>query len=513
MTPGSALDTVTTGAEMIERSCRGRVDRVLWLHRTDRWYVGDFLRHAAWLQWLRDNFPRASIDLASHPAYLPLYADDRFTGLLDVAGLDAWTIRRYDLVVVPTAFRPASVGDGVPRLLSTWDTGWTLHAHGRLQARGSKHEMNYFRAAHPSAVRGPRHAEPSPLRLSDAERDVVEEALAAAFPDAAPVVVYNPTVSTPFTRGAAAPPKEVDGALSASEHALVITGLLDRLPEHHILVGSALKPRDRVNAGMLQAVTRLVDSGRVRALTSVPLPAATSLRGFAALLAADRVCAVAGAGTGTTTHLASLLPICSFSIERAADGPMRVNWARPEDFQMGSFRWRNPHSAAGIYTLDWSNKTPAALGAAADGFACHHHALAHDIQSPFAHPEAAARPLARFTQAWPHDPAAALQAAQVLLADMTPPDRAHYGHFADEAAYLQLTHATTTTGLAALTEALTTPDPVAAATALHLFEDSNLHKLLTRLARGSTAGPIRAATSSSLRCLGEDRCGPAGDPR
>ncbi len=31
--------------------------RVLWLHDTDRWYLGDFLRHAAWLGWLGAHLP------------------------------------------------------------------------------------------------------------------------------------------------------------------------------------------------------------------------------------------------------------------------------------------------------------------------------------------------------------------------------------------------------------------------------------------------------------------------
>lgn len=54
-------------------SSESNMKRILWLHSTDRWYFGDFLRHAAWLAWLRTAFPAATIDLASHPAYLPLY--------------------------------------------------------------------------------------------------------------------------------------------------------------------------------------------------------------------------------------------------------------------------------------------------------------------------------------------------------------------------------------------------------------------------------------------------------
>jgi len=66
-----------------------------------------------------------------------------------------------------------------------------------------------------------------------------------------------------------------------------------------------------------------------------------------------------------------------------------------------------------------------------------------------------------------------------LLRVMTPAARAHYGCFDDEAAFLRLRHAIHAPGLHALAEALDHPAPQPRETAARLFEDSNLHKLLT----------------------------------
>lgn len=468
-------------AVLVAGSACGSINRVLWLHRTDRWYFGDFLRHAAWLQWLRDAFPGAVIDLASHPAYLPLYEDERFSNLLDATDLDARSIRSYDLVLEPAAYEPSSFDDDLPLLLTTWDTGWALRINGRPRFRGKKRELNYFRAAHPSAIIGPRKTWPSHIELRRSEIETVAEALSSAFPEPGPVIVYNPTASNPFTRGTDLP-KEIDNVLSAHEHARVLRRLTVALPDHGFIVGSSLKPGDTVNARTVQTVAGLSRSSRVVSIDDLALPNATTIRGFAALLGSDRVCSVTGAGTGTNTHLASLLGTYSFSIERGADAQMAANWSRSRDFQMGSFRWRNPSISTGIHTLDWSHKTDDALTAAADAFVCHH-ALAHrhTHETLFVHPEAVASLATHFERSWASDPVSALQSAEALVECMTPAAQAHYDQFDDEAAYLKLKFSVRNTGLRALAEAFVSRGE-RRTTAIQLFEDSNLHKLLIRLA-------------------------------
>lgn len=468
---------------------QGAIERVLLLHETDRWYFGDFLRHAVWLEWLRRAYPTAAVELASHPDYLPLYDDDRFSRLLDARAVDAGVMRSYDLVVVPAAYeRPAPAGD-LPVVLATWDAGWALYVRGRRQLRGTKQELNYFRAAHPSAVAGTRETAPSHIAVRDAEGEAAAGALARAFPGLGSVVVYNPTASNPFTRGTALP-KEVDNTLSAGEHAYILHRLVAALPEHGFLVGSALKPGDTVNTQALAEVAALCRSGRVASITDLSLPGATTLRGFAALLSCERVCSAAGAGTGTNTHLAATTGTHSFSIEHGADAHMLANWNRPNDFQMGSFRWRNPSVLAAIHTMDWSARTPSALTAAAEAFLCHHalaHGQAHRVL--FADPEAARCRVACFDGSWPGDPATAIRAGEALIGVMTAAARAHYGDFADEAAYLQVRYGVDGDGLGALVAAATSTAGELAATAVQLFEDSNLHKLLISLRTPRAFGP------------------------
>lgn len=466
----------------------GSIARILWLHRTDRWYFGDFLRHAAWAQWLRATFPQATIDLASHPGYLSIYEDDRFAHLLDATTLQPGSIRSYDLVVQPTAFEPASFDGDLPLLLATWDTGWAIRVHGQPWIRGSKAELNYFRAAHPSAVIGPRSTWHCPLQLRSSEIDAVRQALSRAFPGTGSIVVYNPTASNPFTRDTDLP-KEVDNALTAREHAFVLRRLIELLPDHHVIVGSSLKPGDTANAQIVQTVTDLSSPGPI-SIIDLDLPKAITIRGFTALLDSERVCSVTGAGTGTNTHLASLSHTCSFSIERGADSHMVGNWTQASAFQMGSFRWRNPTLSTGIHTIDWSDKTEAVLAAAAEAFTCHH-AIAHDQQTLFADLAGVAEVVARFKESWPADPVTAVRAAHRLLGHLTPPARAHYSRFDDEAAYLRLKLGIQSSGLHAVIAALTT-QTAKSQIAVQLFEDSNLHKLITHLTlRGAPVGAIR----------------------
>src|SRR5262245_46453768 len=49
---------------------QGQLQRLLLLHTTDRWYLGDFLRHARWLTTLAAVRP-GHLGLATHRDYLP----------------------------------------------------------------------------------------------------------------------------------------------------------------------------------------------------------------------------------------------------------------------------------------------------------------------------------------------------------------------------------------------------------------------------------------------------------
>jgi hypothetical protein len=462
---------------LIALSPRGRIERIMWLHRTDRWYFGDFLRHASWLQWLLDSFPGADIDLASHPAYLLLYGDDRFGTHLDARGLDPRALTAYDLVIEPAARRLPPPDDEVPLVLATWDAGWMLHRTGAPVLAGTKGELNYFRAAHPSAITGTRNFRTTTPRFTDVEIACADETLARAFPEPGPVLIYNPTASNPHTRGTHLP-KEVDNSLTPHEHTAVVHRLLSLLPDHQILIGASLKPGDTLNADMIQAVTDQTRSHLVTSLTTAT--AGPTIREFAALLANERVCSTTGSGTGTNTHLAALTGTCSFSIERGADSTMLANWAQPDTFQMGSFRWRNPDPITAIHTLHWPDKSPPTLTAAADAFACHHD-LIHHPPNLITDVERAQNALTRFAQIWPTEPDHGMLQARQLLDTFSPAARIHYSTFDDEIAFLATHQHIRSAGFDALSEALTQSHGAARRRAINLFEDSNLHKLMTWL--------------------------------
>jgi hypothetical protein len=465
-------------AGLVEQAAGRPVGRVLWLHATDRWYFGDFLRHAPWLGWLLEAFPHARIEVASHPAYLPLYDDARFAATLDATRLPADGMRGYDLVVMPGPYRPDRFEDSVPLLLATWDTGWTLRRHGRLAAEGAKAQLNYFRAAHPGTACGaPRAVGATPLLLADTELDAMSTALDRALTGAGPVVVYNPTASNPFTRGTSIP-KEVDNQLTAAQHAHVLRRLLTLLPGHLFVVGASVKPGDAENEQAIRDVAALAGDPRAVDMYALGQDSVATIRGFAVLLSCPRVCSTVGSGTGTNTHLAQVTGTWALSFERGADQAMHANWARPQQFQMGSFRWRNPGERTAIHVLDFAHLTPAALDRAAEAFVCHH-ALAHPGTQtqlftaghlpPVVGDLATEDRSGRLT---------APQAGELLLAAMTQTARAHYADFTDEAAYLRHVHAVPGRGLEAIKAALAADDDSARQTAIELWEDSNLDKLL-----------------------------------
>ncbi|GAB3282153.1 glycosyltransferase family 9 protein [Kineosporia babensis] len=382
----------------------GAAARVLWLHDTDRWYLGDFLRHAAWLDWLHQNFPQASIDLAGHPAYLPLYGDGRFDALIDIAQLERTELRRYDLVVAPSSFPSLTRPDpGVRRYLKTWDAGWSLHAFGRRIADGGKKVLNYFRAAHPSTVfpgDGESDCSGTQFRFTPDEQEAAAQLLADLLPGRRPVLIYNPTASNPYTRQTDAI-KEVDNTLTSEQHAAVLGKIVEQVHEHDILVAAPVKPADQANIDCLHEVAHAVPGvTQLRGADSI------TLRGYAALLADPRICGSIGAGTGSNTHLAALAGTESLSFERGADQLMLANWSQPDAFQMGSIRWRNPSPLTAVHLMRWDRLGEAEFAKAAHAALAHHSGW-HSAEDSFA------------------------------VLDLTPSAWLHFTDFSDEMAYLR----------------------------------------------------------------------------
>lgn len=349
-----------------------RVGKVLLLHDTDRWYLGDFLRHAGWVSALADT--GAHVDVASHPGYLPLFqTDDRVSTLLDVSRLATTTdVSRYDLVVQPGAFRPATFSTDVVRGLYPHNQGWVYTRYGSVIDGGPRDDLNYFRAAlHRHGQTALPTARPLTLQLPDDELREIGATVRTVFGNDRPVIVYNPTASNPRTRQTTIP-KEVENVISGAEHLVMLRAMREVMPAHNILIASALVPGDDANVARIRRLSgAFAADPQVWSVFDLRRPELTSLRGFSMLLASDAVVASTGTSTGTNTHLAATVGLPSFSVERAADEQIRANWGQRGVLPMGSLRWRNPSPLVGAVNVDWLHKSTADFERAAAAFAQH----------------------------------------------------------------------------------------------------------------------------------------------
>lgn len=408
------------------------VRSILLLHRTDRWYFGDFIRHSSWIQWAADRFPGVELALASHPAYVSLYRDDRIVEGLDSRNLSLADIAKFDLVIEPAPFDPGVLKPVAPMHLLTWDSGWRLFDGERVMS-GVKNEINYFRAASPTSIDAAWSGVAS-IRLGPNETQKVETSLAKVVGPQTPVFIYNPTASNPYTRDTALV-KEVDNTLDVAAHLAALSALVDAFDDHAIVVGSAIKNGDQINQQVIRDLVSLAKSSRVVSIFDLSHDF-TSLRGFAALLSAKQVCACVGGGTGTNTHLASLVNKPSLSFERAADEAMIRNWNDSTAFQMGSFRWRNPALSVGIHTLAWDSVGEKEMVAAARAFETHHSLTTHCGQPQPVLDVGLRRMAAEFAAAWRTDTERAAELAR-RAAERLPVQLAdHLLDFDDEEAWL-----------------------------------------------------------------------------
>ncbi|HET6737311.1 MAG TPA: hypothetical protein VFH76_00200, partial [Kribbella sp.] len=342
---------------------RNQIARVAVVHDTDRWYLGDFLRA---LPWAAAAASIATTDLYSDTSYGELAeAMGCFSAILSIPALSTSAASEYDLVVVPSAFPPTAVDPRFSRALYSWNDGWFYARYGTIFARGEATAVNAFdRAA--EQMREIGLPVPPPVRIRPRPADIE----ATEIVHDRPVIIYNPTASNPITRRTSVP-KEVAAVLDIDDHEYLIRALLQKLPAHQFLIGSALVPNDVLNRGVIAELgARFAAESRVTTILEAA-PQAVSLSGFAALLASPVVEATIGTATGTNTHLAALVGKRSFCVERAVDDDIRATWRQPDAVSMGAIHWRNPSPLAGSVNLLWDSRSPADLRHAADAFALH----------------------------------------------------------------------------------------------------------------------------------------------
>lgn len=343
--------TVTKTFPLESDRIHGRIRRAAVVHDTDRWYLGDFLRAFPWIHAVADVAPT---DVYTDHAYAELVAHTSgVASTFSPPEIDA-VADRYDLVVIPSAFRPTEFNRAFSRAAYAWNGGWSYVRYGTVIAERPTVELNAFdRPCAQIEEVGLPHR-PARLTVPDAARTQADRALRELFGDR-PVLIYNPTTSNAHTRRTTVP-KEVENVLTAEEHARLIDGLHAEFPDHAVLVGSALVPGDRRNADMIELLgERFRTTGDIAPVFDLPDPFRT-LRGFASLLSLDRVSASVGSATGTNTHLATLVGTRSFCIERAVDDAVRATWHDPTAVSMGAVSWRNPSSLAGALDIPWNDR-------------------------------------------------------------------------------------------------------------------------------------------------------------
>lgn len=482
MTPPSAL---VLEYELLHNQIR----KILWLHSTDRWYLGDFLRHVNWISALSD-IQNATLDLASNIDYLSLFeTDSRVNDLYDVRDLSDENIAVYDLIIIPSSFGPTEYNPSIKRALYYWDRGWEYVRYGTVIASGTKQGLNYFTGAlHAYGETGLPYAEPVDLMLPVEAVEKSRNAVRALFGNQSPTIIYNPTASNPYTRQTDIK-KEVENILTAQEHAVIIRQVREELPQHNVLIASAMREGDAMNrAATIDLKSFFTTDENVKTIFDMP-EARTTIRDFAILLSSKTIVGMVGTATGTNTHLAAKVATPSFSIERAADDIMKENWSQPHTFQMGSFRWRNPSPLVATYNLDWhakSEKDFEIIG----GLFCNFLRSFTDKTVVFAPAKGAAEARAGIFLAacQDNDAQKVLETAQSFLATLNDDLMPYYGDFTDEAAYLGLV--TGGSELRTLQDILLRKDVLEARNDMivNLIKDSMLFKLARR-----TAGDVPKA--------------------
>jgi len=335
------------------------IKKVLFYHQTDRWYFGDLLRHAAWIKALVKK--SLEVTVATKADFLTIFENDPdIKNLYPVDSINERDLLGYDLVVIPSSFKPTYYSPWIRRGIYSFNEAMQYTRYGIVLQHLAKNDLNYFHLAKPhSGQTYLSDGQYYKIRITDDEKKWASASLRQLFgPKLSKIIIVNPTASNTFTRESTAV-KEVENRLEPDDYLALINNLISDFPGHKILVAAALKQKDQENFSLIKNIQSRIFAQNVRAVTEITtLDTGMSIRSFAALLVDQQVVGMIGNGTGTNTHLAASLDVPAMSIERSADNQMKENWRTPQMFQMGSFRWRNPATCVAAYVLDFSRKTP-----------------------------------------------------------------------------------------------------------------------------------------------------------
>ena len=93
----------------------GEIKNVLLYHNTDRWYFGDLLRHASWIDSLAKQ--ELHITVATHINFLPIFENDpHIESLIPVNQITEQDFAKYDLVIIPSSSKPTHYSPLIKRV-------------------------------------------------------------------------------------------------------------------------------------------------------------------------------------------------------------------------------------------------------------------------------------------------------------------------------------------------------------------------------------------------------------
>lgn len=334
----------------------GEIKKVLFYHNTDRWYFGDLLRHSSWIEILGQN--NIHLTVATNKNFLSIFENHPFVKkLIPVDIIKEKDFSKYDLVIIPSSFSPLDYSSYIRRGIYTYNSALEYTRYGILIQKIKKEGFNYFNLAkHKFGQTYLPDSSCFKIHLTHKEKLKADTIIHKFFLKNKKIIILNPTASNPFTRETNIK-KEVTNILNINDYLIILKNLLLEFPKHSILIASTIKANDQINFNVIEKLTKLVSSRRVRSITSITtLEKGFSFREFAGILSSPMVDGILGNGTGTNTHFATACDLPSMSIERSVDRETLSNWGSKDLFKMGSFRWRNPELSVGTYTLDWHKK-------------------------------------------------------------------------------------------------------------------------------------------------------------
>lgn len=342
---------------------------VLLLHSAENWRLDDLLRQGRWLTSL-DLIRPKRLDLATHSAYLPLFATDgRVSRLIDATALQSASLQAYDLVVVPTAAPPERVDTEIRRGLYVWDGGWAYTRRGAVIASKGIPTASRSSALIEDIGTALPPAGQLTLEIAGAEASTIGAAVRSIFGNDRPVIVYNPAfaglgASTGAVRWRSTP------RLTTDDHATLIRALRDHLPAHNFLVASVMLPGDVRHHNIQEILRALPDDPGVKGIMELEQPSLTTLRGFSLVLSSGAVAAMVQTTHPTNTHLGAALGLPSFMVGHDTESFVLEPSTTDATFFTPVPRWPDAPPTVGVYHLD-TQPGPADLGMAAHAFATH----------------------------------------------------------------------------------------------------------------------------------------------